>query len=509
MFRWYQNASVCYVYLADVLWHDNPTQLAANIRESRWFTRGWTLQELIAPTNVELYSSHWSKIGTKKDHVTLLSSITNIDVDILLGKGDLSDIGIARKMSWASKRNTSRVEDMAYCLLGLFDVNIPLIYGEGKKAFQRLQRAIMESCSHDQSLLAWGKVVPVPSDLITEDQVKGVKPIPWKPPERRPPLLGLFAQSPADFIHSGDILPVSHGYMHHVTRKNPPAMVNGGVVLDLVIHRQYDSVMYWDNPSGVTQPERVEHAVLLCQLGTTGSSLVGLILYSWGDGFYSRTDELVPVEMHVSHARFDDMKRRTHVVPYRPFQLRDRDILIRRSITAFRELSVTRPVLPSGPAWRHRCGDRVFRLEEQAAGDEDVTILYEIRGAGHGVVAIRLKRLGLDEVGIRGPDMGYLTVGVSLGVAESARTPNWDGMKWGEYRPLHGRPFHESAFRHIMKTPIDTWELEMDGWPRIYVRVERMPLDGDPTKAVDILDFFMFPDGESAEMAKISVATPR
>ncbi|KAK4206396.1 hypothetical protein QBC37DRAFT_270186, partial [Rhypophila decipiens] len=67
------------------------------------------------------------KLGTKKDHVALLFSITNIDVNILIGKGDLSDIGVARKISWALKRKTFGVEDMAYCLLGLFDVNIPLI----------------------------------------------------------------------------------------------------------------------------------------------------------------------------------------------------------------------------------------------------------------------------------------------------------------------------------------------------------------------------------------------
>lgn len=505
MFRWYKNASVCYAYLADVLWHDDPTKLAVNVRESRWFTRGWTLQELIAPNDVEFYSSKWRKIATKRDSVDLLFSITNIDISILVGKGDLSDIGTARRMSWASRRKTSRVEDMAYCLLGLFDVNIPLIYGEGRKAFQRLQRAIMDSCSHDQSLFVWGSIVTKASDMITDDQVMGVKPIPWKPPEKRSPLLGLFADSPADFINSGDISPVSHGYIHHMTRENPPIVVNGGVVLDLVIHKRYNSVLYWDDPSGVTQPVWIEHAILLCQIGTTGSSLVGLMIYAWGDGFYSRTNELVPVELHVSHFRFDEMKKKRHIAPYRPFQLRHRDILIRRSITPFREISTRRPILASGPAWRHRWGDRVFRLEEEGRGDEDVTTLFDIKG-GLGV-AITLQRLELDGNGVKGTDMGCLSVGASFGVPGSASTP--DDLQWGKYQPLHGRPFYEPAHRHVMKTPVDTWDLEIDGWPRIYVRVERMPLGGDPTKAVDVFDLFMFPQGKDAKAAKTSVATAR
>jgi hypothetical protein len=92
------------------------------------------------------------------------SSITRINEHILRG-GEMDSISVARRMSWASSRNTSRVEDAAYCLLGIFDINIPLIYGEDHKAFQRLQEAILNA-THDQSLFAWGKIVSSPAELI-------------------------------------------------------------------------------------------------------------------------------------------------------------------------------------------------------------------------------------------------------------------------------------------------------------------------------------------------------
>lgn len=249
MYRWYSSASVCYIYLADV--SSTSSSPSTQMPSSRWFTRGWTLQELIAPSRLEFYTREWDLIGTKHEHVLLLCSITSIDASVLLGTiSSLSEISIARRMSWASRRHTSRVEDMAYCLLGLFDVNIPLIYGEGKRAFRRLQQAIMESAGHDQSLFAWGRTLPTVIDrlvLIDDDQEDGLKPIPWKQEEERSPLLGLLADSPADFVHSADIAPVDHRYMHVLSRTSPPRMINGGVLLDLVVYKRYMSAMYWDD----------------------------------------------------------------------------------------------------------------------------------------------------------------------------------------------------------------------------------------------------------------------
>src|ERR1700761_6199459 len=133
MYRWYSSAKICYAYIVDVPGNTLSNSLPPEFRKSRWFSRGWTLQELIAPSNVVFYSRFWDRLGTKIDLCDLLSEITGIDSTILRDDRDLKYISVAQKMSWAANRETTRVEDMAYCLLGIFDVNIQLLYGEGKK----------------------------------------------------------------------------------------------------------------------------------------------------------------------------------------------------------------------------------------------------------------------------------------------------------------------------------------------------------------------------------------
>ncbi|KAJ4221414.1 hypothetical protein NW757_014468, partial [Fusarium falciforme] len=156
MFHWYGQATTCYAYLADVPYSQSgKANYTACIEGSRWFTRGWTLQELLAPRVVDFYSSEWRFIGSKVDLSHHLQRVTGIDAAYLddRRKG-LTSASVAEKMCWASKRRTTRVEDMAYCLLGLFNINMPLIYGEREKAFQRLQQAILREID-DQSILAW------------------------------------------------------------------------------------------------------------------------------------------------------------------------------------------------------------------------------------------------------------------------------------------------------------------------------------------------------------------
>lgn len=124
----------------------------------RWFTRGWTLQELIAPRKMEFFDKEWRSRGMKSDPSVIehLSRITGISLRVLRDSSGLAVERIChgQRMSWAAFRSTSREEDIAYCLLGIFQVNIPLLYGEGSKAFIRLQEAILAS-STDLSLLAW------------------------------------------------------------------------------------------------------------------------------------------------------------------------------------------------------------------------------------------------------------------------------------------------------------------------------------------------------------------
>jgi hypothetical protein len=155
MFRWYKEAKVCYAYLSDVPDDADVDRKKGSFYRSRWFTRGWTLQELLAPSVVYFFTSGWKRLGSKTLLRSQISEITKIGETFLTGEESIWNAAIAKRMSWAGNRKTTRTEDQAYCLLGLFDVNMPLLYGEGKKAFLRLQEEIIRS-STDQTIFAWG-----------------------------------------------------------------------------------------------------------------------------------------------------------------------------------------------------------------------------------------------------------------------------------------------------------------------------------------------------------------
>jgi Heterokaryon incompatibility protein (HET) len=140
MHAWYQQAERCYAYLSDVPAEVDVHLSSSAFAQSRWFTRGWTLQELLAPEDVTFFSQGWIEIGTKSQLTDLISTITRIDRDILAGTQSLDSASLAKRMSWAASRKTTRSEDLAYCLMGIFSVNMPMLYGEGgEKAFLRLQ----------------------------------------------------------------------------------------------------------------------------------------------------------------------------------------------------------------------------------------------------------------------------------------------------------------------------------------------------------------------------------
>ena len=166
MYRWYQAADACYIYLQDL----DVENWQESLGKSKWFTRGWTLQELLAPRKAVVYDSRWRFLGDKVVLVDKISSITGIPGEALR-TGDLNSYSVAQKMAWAAKRVTTRPEDQAYCLMGLFDVNMPLLYGEGGyRAFVRLQEEIIRH-SDDHSIFAWsmgkrraaGLLAPAPS----------------------------------------------------------------------------------------------------------------------------------------------------------------------------------------------------------------------------------------------------------------------------------------------------------------------------------------------------------
>ncbi|KAF4457933.1 hypothetical protein F53441_286 [Fusarium austroafricanum] len=175
MYRYYEEADICYAYLADV-------STISDVSNSRWFTRGWTLQELIAPHEIIFFDKQWRQLGTKSSLVDVITDRTSIPASILCDSEQLETTSIAQRMSWAADRVTTRKEDRAYSLMGIFGINMPLLYGEGEKAFYRLQEEIMR-VSDDHSLFAWkysgargGLLAPTPSAFKDSGAI-----IPWNP----------------------------------------------------------------------------------------------------------------------------------------------------------------------------------------------------------------------------------------------------------------------------------------------------------------------------------------
>lgn len=185
MFRWYRLATVCYAYLEDFPQSQETADLSL-LRGCRWFSRGWTLQELLAPRDVVFfvpYGEGWREIGRKDALKEVLEQITNIPSEILLKQKAIETISVAARMSWAARRQTTQEEDLAYCLMGIFNVNMPLLYGEGPKAFIRLQEEILRE-TRDDSLFAWCSTKEAAAEA---------------------PYRGLFARSPEEFLDGADI----------------------------------------------------------------------------------------------------------------------------------------------------------------------------------------------------------------------------------------------------------------------------------------------------------------
>lgn len=169
MYGYYERSGICFAHLidADVESSSRREDVATSLASSRWFTRGWTLQELIAPAVIEFYNKDWVYIGTKISLSSTLEKSTSIPQGLFtpawyrlcvggMARQSLHLLSVAQKLSWAARRETTRAEDIAYCLMGLFEVNMPLLYGEGEaKAFARLQAEIAKN-TNDQSLFAWG-----------------------------------------------------------------------------------------------------------------------------------------------------------------------------------------------------------------------------------------------------------------------------------------------------------------------------------------------------------------
>ncbi|KAM5542165.1 hypothetical protein V8D89_004038 [Ganoderma adspersum] len=225
MYAWYKAADVCYAYLADVPPDEDPHEDHSAFRRSRWFTRGWTLQELIAPRNLLFLSGRWMVLGSKEKFADLVSAITGISVKALHHPDSVTrSFSVAQRLSWAASRETTREEDRAYSLLGLFDINMPTLYGEGEGAFRRLQEEILQRIP-DQSIFAWGNVIhlgpemvnfdnlnpgPTPQVRLEDDSRRAVEVMDLHP-------LSLLCLSPKKFVdgHGIEVVPLGQLVYHY------------------------------------------------------------------------------------------------------------------------------------------------------------------------------------------------------------------------------------------------------------------------------------------------------
>lgn len=246
MYAWYKDSAICYVYLEDVF-EESEDDKAGEFDKSRWFTRGWTLQELLAPSQLHFFDRDWKRLGTKSDLLSEISRITKIDLYALTG-GDLSRLTVARRMSWIAERQTTRLEDMAYCLLGIFDINMPMLYGEGIKAFIRLQEEIRKT-TDDQSIFAWKDP--------TAEHYRDDYPDAFNPQ-------GLLAPLPRYFQYSKSI---SQYYVDNLGPSAVSTNTNRGLKVELLMSQDLSY------PSGL-----VYMAILQCNIGDTPGHLAGIRL---------------------------------------------------------------------------------------------------------------------------------------------------------------------------------------------------------------------------------------
>ncbi|KAI9573358.1 hypothetical protein HD554DRAFT_861763 [Boletus coccyginus] len=209
MYKWYRDSEVCYAHLHDV---SDPTKFT----ESDWFSRGWTLQELIAPKCVKFYTKDWTLIGTRdsEELIDRIAERTGISPEILRSRKIPREVTISQKMVWAAERETTKVEDKAYSLLGILEVHMNTTYGIEDEAFQDLQLKIIAKYA-DQTLFAWrsSHTITQPEDVEMDDTDTAPDPAPDPAPDSvedepsapSPNTTGLLASSPSQFVKSYEI----------------------------------------------------------------------------------------------------------------------------------------------------------------------------------------------------------------------------------------------------------------------------------------------------------------
>ncbi|KAF2967434.1 hypothetical protein GQX73_g6159 [Xylaria multiplex] len=499
MFRWYQDAAICYAHLVDVSDDLDRDSLLPALSRSRWFTRGWTLQELLAPRDIVFFSENWQNLTTKLESVEILSSITGIEEGYL--KGDpIEDASAAKRMSWAANRETTRMEDAAYCLLGIFDVNMPLIYGEGKKAFKRLQEEIIKANPEDHTLFAWGELVEKMTDIpyLIADQEKAAEmdEIPWEASKVTQPLSGLLAESPSDFKNSGGFMTsgIASKFYKYAPRgiiTSLPQIQDAGIRLQLPVrYNQYQSIYYWRQPQIATL-HKIGVAVLLCCHKKAPSFLPAILLRGSSEkgSSYNRTREIciryTPLPQALSPPMFKN-RQMLSIRPQRPLGIESGDIMLRRYIcgkntTAMGWFLEKAQSIPEG------------LIKMRGAKNGLICILYDRIcqvTCRHGF-GIKLERIEKDNEDMAGISAGLLPVDSgSRGRTKLVPIKPDFGLKWHP-RDLGSRCNMPPTLEKIVNMPSDTVVFDILPFPVITIKAERVRLNvkgSAKDSFVDVLD---------------------
>lgn len=411
MFRWYRRAAKCYVYLADLPPARVSNAFEDDLRQCRWFTRGFTLQELIAPSQIDFFDQEWNRRTTKRDSVELLSDITGIDIEILRHKKPFASIPVAQRMSWAAGRQTTKVEDLAYCLFGIFDVNMPLLYGEEEKAFLRLQEEILKN-TMDLTILAW----TMPKSIAKHAEESE--------PSPASSYSGVFAQSPSCFHSSGNLASLAKQMLKDLHVSNRGLKLDAGVIFE---------------PIRGTQG----HACILpiC-LDSCGNAL-GIFLKHCAPGLLSRQspDELAFVDMALwSQAWRHEPRLLLRQLPETGIGLAPPETCARDFILERRK-HILKIVLPAEitidanlcwPAAMWDSEEQLFFLDEEADPDHGAAAVFMIQGS----LAVPVNRRGREE----SHTLNFHCIIYALG--------------WGRQQPLNTQE-HEPAGTKIHFTLLD------------------------------------------------------
>lgn len=369
MFRWYRRAAKCYVYLADLAPPRVCDAFEDDLRQCRWFSRGFTLQELIATDQTDFFDQDWNFRTTKGDAVELLSGITGIDIEILRHEKPLSSVPVAQRMSWAAGRETTKTEDLAYCLFGIFDVNMPLLYGEEEKAFLRLQEEILKN-TMDLTILAWTMPKHVAESGDTQASIYS----------------GVFAQSPSCFHSSGHLASLTKQMLRDLHVSNRGLKLDAGVIFEPIRRTQGHS------------------CVLPICLDSHGNAL-GVCLKYCAPGLLSRQrpHELADVDMSLwSQSWRHEPRLLLRQLPETGIGLAPpatcgRDFILERRKHILKILLPAEISIDANLCWPAAMWDseeQMFFLDEEVDPDHGAAAFFMIQGS----LPMRVNRRGIEEV---------------------------------------------------------------------------------------------------------------